>query len=144
MHNFFTKVAQFMYGRYGMDKLNIGLLILWLAVNILNTVFFRNWIVQLVTYLIVALIIFRCLSKNIEQRKRENDVFMFWCCKAKPLFIKIKDWFKLQGRKFADRKTHRYIKCPYCKATIRVPFSKGKHTVKCPRCSEDFKTNIRF
>ena len=54
MHNFFTKVAQFMYGRYGMDKLNIGLLILWLAVNILNTVFFRNWIVQLVTYLIVA------------------------------------------------------------------------------------------
>lgn len=144
MRNFFTKVSQFMYGRYGMDKLNIGLFVLWLIINIINTVFFRNFIVQLVTYLIVLLIIFRCLSRNIAQRSKENDIYLKYYYKVKPFFIKLVEWFRLQKRKFSNRKTHRYVKCPYCKAAIRVPFRKGKHTVNCPRCCEDFKINIRF
>jgi len=140
-----------MHGRYGMDKLNIGLLVLWLIINIINTIFFRNLILQMVTYLIVILIIFRCLSRNIPQRSKENEIYLKYYYKVKPYVYKIKplfaravEWFRLQKRRFIDRKTHRYVKCPYCKATIRVPFRKGKHTVNCPRCREDFKTNIMF
>lgn len=151
MGNFFQKITQFMYGRYGNDKLNIGLCILWLIINIINTVFFRIMWIQLFTYLIVAVIIFRCLSRNISQRSKENEKFMEFCDWARPGVLKVKqffhkvvEWFRLQYRKFKDRKTHRYIKCPYCKAVIRVPFRKGNHSVKCPRCTEPFKTNIRF
>lgn len=151
MGNFFQKITQFMYGRYGNDKLNIGLCILWLIINILNTVFFGIIWIQLFTYLIVALIIFRCLSRNIAQRSKENEKFLDFCDWARPAVIKVKqyfckaaEWFRLQYRKFKDRKTHRYIKCPYCKAVIRVPFRKGKHSVRCPRCTESFKTNILF
>ena len=151
MGNFFQKISQFMYGRYGNDKLNIGLCILWLIINILNTLFFRSIWIQLFTYLIVALIIFRCLSRNIAQRSKENEKFLDFCdwarpavLKTKQFFHKVVEWFRLQSRKFKDRKTHRYIKCPYCKAVIRVPFRKGNHSVKCPRCTEPFKTNIRF
>ena len=68
VRNFFWKFSEFMYGRYGNDKLNIGLAVLWLAVNILNTVLFRSIWLRLFDLLIVILIIFRCLSKNIPQR----------------------------------------------------------------------------
>lgn len=151
MGNFLHKISQFMYGRYGNDKLNIGLGILWLVVNILNTVFFRLRLLRLFTYIIIGIILFRCLSRNIPQRTKENEKFLDFCDWARPFVIKAKkyfnkvcEWFRLQSRKFNDRKTHRYVKCPYCKATIRVPFRKGKHSVKCPRCTEPFKTNIRF
>ena len=30
-----------------------------------------------------------------------------------------------------DRKTHRYVKCPYCKAQLRVKYQRGKHKVHC-------------
>ena len=59
MRNFFFKFSEFMYGRYGGDKLNIGLAVLWLAVNILNTVIFRSIWLRLFDLLIIALIIFR-------------------------------------------------------------------------------------
>ena len=151
VRNFFWKFSEFMYGRYGNDKLNIGLAVLWLAVNILNTVLFRSIWLRLFDLLIVILIIFRCLSKNILQRTKENKIFLDFCERAAPFvreippfFRRVADWFKLQHRKFKDRKTHRYIKCPYCKAVIRVPFRKGEHSLRCPKCCEYVKTNIRL
>ena len=138
MRNFFFKFSEFMYGRYGSDKLNIGLAVLWLAVNILNTVIFRSIWLRLFDLLIIALIIFRCLSRNIPRSGS---------CRILPrirFFRRVADWFKLQHRRFKDRKTHRYIKCPYCKAVLRVPFRKGKHSLKCPKCHEFVKANIRF
>ena len=151
MHNFFSKIVRFMYGRYGNDNLNIALGVLWLICNVINTIFVRSFWFQLITNLILVLIILRVLSRNIEKRKRENELFLYYYDKIKPVILKVKpfankvvSWFKLQSRKIKDRKTHRYVKCPYCKATIRVPFRKGKHTVNCPRCAVDFKTNIKF
>lgn len=151
MQNFFSKIISFMYGRYGNDSLNMALGVLWLICNIINTVFIRSFWIQLITNLIIVLIIFRVLSRNIDKRKRENEIFLYYYDRVKPVIVKIKPianklvgWFKLQIRKFQDRKTHRYIKCPYCKATIRVPFRKGKHTLNCPKCTVDFKTNIKF
>lgn len=155
MHNFFSKLANFMQGRYGNDSLNIAIGVVWLIINIINTVFIRNFwvnvIINIILTLILLLIAFRTLSRNISQRSKENEIFLYYynrtkpfTSKIKPFFKRIGAWFNLQSRKIKDRKTHRYIKCPYCKATIRVPFRKGKHSVNCPRCTVDFKTNIRF
>ncbi len=151
MQNFLIRLSRFMQGRYGTDDLNKALFILWLIINIINTVFIKSMWVSIFIALIAVLIIFRSLSRNIYSRQKENQNYLYYFSKVKPYLAKIKplakkvaDWFKLQMRKFKDRKTHRYIKCPYCKAVIRVPFRKGKHTVLCPRCTVDFKTNIKF
>ena len=65
-------------------------------------------------------------------RRKEND-FVFG------IFRRIKGFFKLQKNKFKDRKTHVYRKCPKCKAVLRLPKAKGKHTVVCPRCKNRFE-----
>ncbi len=151
MQNFLFRLAKFMHGRYGTDQLNHGLFILWLIMNILNTIFIKSRWVSISITLLFVIILFRSLSRNISQRQQENTDYLYYLNKVKPFFAKLKpvttkifSWFKLQFRKIKDIKTHRYVKCPYCKATIRVPFRKGKHTVNCPRCTVDFKTNIRF
>lgn len=151
MRDFLAKISDFMYGRYGADKLNLALFVLWFVLNFFNTLIFRSIWVHLILYVIVGLIIFRFLSKNIEKRRKENEKFLNMWFKVKPFFKKIQpffkkiaDWFKLQVRKFKDRKTHRYIKCPYCKVVLRVPFRKGNHSLKCPHCRGYIKTNIRF
>ena len=151
MQNFYLKFMEFMNGRYGNDTLNNALIILWLVLNILNTLIFGSNIVRWILLLIVAIVIFRSLSKNIEQRSKENDIFLKYYSKAKPHLQKIKpwwnsvvNWFKLQQKKYRDRKMFRYIKCPYCKVSIRVPFVKGKHSLYCPKCKEKFNTNIRI
>lgn len=151
MRDFLAKISDFMYGRYGIDKLNIALAIFWFVMRFLNTIIIRNIWVHIFLYLIIILVIFRSLSRNKVQRTKENEAFLNFCFKIRPfttkvkdLFFKFIDWFKLLSKKFKDRKTHRYLKCPYCKATIRVPLRRGNHTVNCPKCREYFKTNIKF
>ena len=140
-----------MYGRYGTDKLNSALGIFWLIVSIVNALFFGSLIIRLSMTALFGVILFRSLSRNILKRQEENERFLRFCRRISPhtqkirsFFHKVKRWENLQIRKFKDRKTHRYIRCPYCKAIIRVPLRKGRHTVRCPKCREDIKTNIRF
>ena len=37
-----------------------------------------------------------------------------------------------------DRKTHRYFRCPQCRATVRVPKGKGQIRITCPHCKHQF------
>jgi len=32
--------------------------------------------------------------------------------------------------------------CPNCRATIKLPRKKGKHTCTCPKCRVDFKVKV--
>ena len=125
-----------MYGRYGADTLSK--VILWtytgilVAYLILRLIFQGNLLASIiisVSYFLIsgALIywmVFRMLSRNIYKRRRENEKFC--------------GFFKLMKNKWKDRKTHVYRKCPKCKAVLRLPKAKGKHTVVCPRCKNRF------
>ena len=139
MQNFLQKVMMFMQGRYGGDQLNIAIIVLVLLLNFVN-VFVFNFIASLVISLIglalVGLIVFRTLSRNIERRRAENNAFL-------PVYNAVVGWFKLTIKKFRERKEYRYVKCPVCKSQLRVRNVKGKHTVRCPRCSNEFKKNIK-
>ncbi|MFR2916862.1 MAG: hypothetical protein ACLTKQ_08005 [Acutalibacteraceae bacterium] len=44
--------------------------------------------------------------------------------------------------KWAFRKTHVFKKCPGCKAVLRLPRKKGKHTVNCPHCHKNFTVHV--
>ena len=124
-----------MYGRYGTDTLNKVYLGIYVAVDLIYSVvslFITDPKISailtacylLLTLLLIVLIFFRMFSRNVAKRRRENETFC--------------GFFRLLRNRFRDRKTHVYRKCPKCKAVLRLPKAKGKHTVVCPRCKERF------
>lgn len=125
---------RFMYGRYGSDALNNFLLWLYIGLTCVNLLA-GSYIIYLFATAIVILIFFRMLSRNTTARAKENHSF---------LNIKNKVFYFLRERKkrFSERKTHIYRKCPSCKATLRLPRKKGKHTCNCPKCHKSFNLRV--
>ena len=122
-----------MYGRNGTDTLGSVLAWTYFALVLIYTVvgFFWSNAIFTVLYLITSitlifLVFFRMFSRNLAKRRRENEKFC--------------NFFKLRKNKFKDRKTHVYRKCKNCGAVLRLPRSKGKHFVVCPRCKNRFET----
>ena len=120
------RLARFMYGRYGNDQFNHFLSVTSLILLVLSLLPFL-WPLWLVALGLMIWSSFRCYSKKIYQRRRENERFL-------KTVQPVKDHFRLQKNKRRDRKTHRYFKCEHCRAVLRVPKGKGKIDVTCPRC----------
>jgi uncharacterized C2H2 Zn-finger protein len=132
--NMRNKLASFMYGRNGMDALYYFILGILGVLMIVNA--FLHWIALiLIEFLLLVYLIFRVLSKNTRQRQRENARFL-------QIKRKLIRFFKLQKAKIRDRKTHVFKACPICKAVLRLPKTKGTHTVRCPRCQQVFDVKI--
>ncbi len=125
-----------MQDRYGNDKLNNFILIITAILYVIN-LFARSSIMIVIIMLLLALAIFRALSKNINKRLYENRRFM-------DIFGGVSDFIKRQYMKVRDIKTHRYVRCPYCKAQLRLKKRTGVQHIHCPRCGEDFRKNILF
>lgn len=121
---------KFMKDRYGVDELYKFLLLICFVLIVINT-FISNNIIRLFEVLLIVIIFYRYMSKNIKLRKKENDKYL----EIKDKIIKLFDYNK---KKYKDRNTHMYKKCPKCKKKIRLPLKKGKHTVKCPNCGNRF------
>lgn len=120
-----------MYGRYGTDTLGNVMLVTYIVIILLYTFisFFVSSIwfdvaVWLVSAALAITVFYRMFSRQVAKRKKENDKFC--------------GFFRLRKNKFKDRKTHVYRKCPDCKAVLRLPKAKGKHSVVCPRCKNKF------
>jgi hypothetical protein len=120
-----------MYGRYGTDTLGNVMLVSYIVITILYTFvgFFVDsvWFdvaVWLVSTALAIIVFYRMFSRNVAKRRKENERFC--------------GFFRLRKNRFKDRKTHVYRKCPECKAVLRLPKAKGKHTVVCPRCKKRF------
>ena len=135
MHGFFDRFLRFMYGRNGIDRLCRFLFLIYTILVIAN-IFANSFILYILSLLLAIYALFRVFSKNVPKRQREN---LFYVKKAD----KVKGFLKRQQSRIRDRKTHKYVKCPFCKSHLRVKRAKGKHTVRCPRCSKTFDTTIR-
>ena len=138
MNGFFQKIFAFMQGRYGMDTLNGFLIAASLVIWIVNIFVFNriaHLIILLIQLAILGWLVFRALSMNITKRSAENRAFL-------KVFNPVKSWVQLTFRKIRDRKDYRYIKCPLCKAQLRVKNVKGKHHVRCPKCHSEFEKKI--
>ena len=113
---------RFMYGRYGVDQLNMALLVIYL----LTQAFFMMTGFDLFYYLSVATLVylmFRILSRNIPRRQAENGKFL-------RTIGPVTNWFRLRRTIHRD-KDHCYFKCPNCGQNLRVPKGKGRITVTC-------------
>lgn len=143
-----------MQNRYGTDQLNLALMLLYLILVVLRIAFIRVTLVRRILMLISwAVLIFafgRMFSTNIEKRSRENNAFLSLLSRAGSANI-TNPFENMTGGSNAGfsgfqkrEKDKKYVRCPQCKATLRVPRQKGKHTVRCPRCDHRFQIRIVF
>ena len=119
-----NKLRNFMIGRYGIDELYKLLLIIYFILMLIN-IFMRNKIITIIELLLIIIIIYRVLSKNIKHRRKENEIYL----KFKN---KIISKYNYNKKKYKDRNTHMYKKCPKCS---------NKFEVKCHR-NEKIKIEI--
>ena len=128
-------IIRFMYGRYGSDSLNKFLLICYIIISALN-LFIGSFVLYILALSLAVYVFFRMFSRNIYSRQKENTRFLSYKSK-------ITSFFTLNKNRFKERKTHIHKKCPYCKAILRLPRKKGKHSCTCPKCSKSFKVKVR-
>jgi uncharacterized C2H2 Zn-finger protein len=119
-----------MAGRYGPDHLNTALIIFALLLSFLSRFAILSLLVY-PSYLLLALTVFRFLSRNIQKRRAENDKFLrfYW---------PVKQRLKAFVTRMKSRKTHKFFRCPSCSNLLRVPRGKGKLQITCPKCGERF------
>ena len=123
-------IQRFMYGRYGNDPLNLFLMGLYLLLYLVFM--FTRWdMLYFVSFVLLALTLFRLLSRNMERRRMENARFMR---AAGPVL----SWLRLRRTIHRD-KEHVYFKCPSCGQQLRVPRGRGKITVTCRSCGANFQ-----
>ena len=124
-------LRNFMLGRYGPDHLGTAMFILAVILGIVGGILsFRP--LTLLAYVILIMVIYRMLSRNIQRRRAENDRFIsiFW-----PLRRKMRIWTE----RLKNRKDYRFFKCPACGNILRVPRHKGRVKITCPKCGERFE-----
>lgn len=126
-----------MMGRYGVDQMNIGVLIFSMVCTL--TASLTRWLLlSILGTALLAYGVFRMFSRNVSARSKENQKFLVFWNKVKGIWYRTKDWFSGKKRRFADRKTHCYFSCPKCKRKLRVPKGKGKIEISCPICGTKF------
>lgn len=126
-----ARIERFMHGRYGMDNLNRALSIAIIALCLISFIT-RSALLEIAYILILALYVFRTMSKNTEKRVAENYAYLRLVGKPKGAFQKVR-------RRISQSRTHRFYKCPACRNTLRVPKGKGKIKISCPKCSASFE-----
>jgi len=114
----FNRFSNFMAGRNGMDALGAAAFAAYLILLALGRFV---WLpLTGLAYAAALYALFRCFSRNLTARRRENQAFL------RPF------------RRLRDRE-HRYLRCPKCRRTLRVPRGKGRLSIRCPHCGERFE-----
>ena len=133
--NFFRRIgnaiARFMYGRNGVDQLNIALVWICLILELVSSFVSGKWALvgAVLYYVSLALwvwVLFRTFSKNLYKRREENQKWL-------------NIWWKIKGKGSGARarhadKDHKYFTCKTCGTICRVPVGKGKIIITCPKC----------
>ena len=121
---------KFMKNRYGVDELNKFFIKFYLIIALIS-IFINFRILSYIKLIIFVLFFFRCLSKNVFDRSKENSIY---------LDIK-SNRFKIKRN---NKNNYIYKKCRKCKKKLRLPIpsSIGIKTVKCPNCKNKMKVLV--
>ena len=123
-------IIRMMYGRNGMDQLNLVLVWCGLIVTILSSLLRRHHflgnVLSGLSTVILLVALFRLFSRNLYKRREENSRFL-------NLRWKWTRRWKDARERHADT-AHKYFTCPSCKTICRVPAGKGRVEITCPGC----------
>lgn len=120
-----------MYGRYGQDELALCMLALAVLLGFIS-VFPHLHAFYYVSLVLIALALYRCFSKNTYRRRLEREKYL-------RLIAKPQRFFRIQRRRFQERKTYDYYKCAGCGTYNRVPKGHGRIVITCPKCHNQFE-----
>ena len=136
MGNLLIKLRKFMAGRNGIDKLTVGLIVIYSLFSFVKIFFRMNlpvWIVlSVIQYAFLGYIAFRVLSRNLQKRYKENFAFEKFLNTWKPYVERCK-------LRFQYRKTHRFRVCKHCGEFLRLKKGRGKRKITCPKCYKELK-----
>lgn len=117
-------------GRNGFDELFNFNLIIIIILSVAD-IFINNLYLSLALVLSIAVLIFRVISKNVKQRRKENTIY-----------LKIINYPKKKCNLYFDiiknYNTAFYKRCPNCHQILKLPLKKGEHKVRCPECNTAF------
>ena len=123
-------LRRFMYGRYGVDRLAIALLVLNILLDIIaGLLAFRP--LRFVALAILAIAVYRIFSRNISARYAENQKFLAYYNPAAA-------WVRTKWSMLQSMRTHKFFRCPACSQKLRVPRGKGRISVTCTKCRTTF------
>lgn len=129
------KLQRFMSGRYGADELGKALSVAALVCVLLSMLVSKIPFLYLLLYWGgFGLLIYSCyrmFSKNVAKRYAENQKYRTF------RYRMVTKWDAAKKR-FAQRKTYRFFRCPQCKQMVRVPRGRGKICITCPKCRHEF------
>lgn len=111
------------------DELNRFLIFIFIL-SVIVSIFISNFIIDLIPFLLLAIIIFRLSSKNKQARYKENQTYL----NIKKILIKP---FDVVIKNIKD-KDHVYKRCSKCKTIAKLPLPKksGIQHAKCPKCNK--------
>ena len=135
MNDFLNKLRQRLAGRNGADAFSAFFIALGAVFVVVSRFPHLKWM-RVLALFCVLYALFRMFSSDRSARSAENRRFL-------ETWKKFRDWCALRVKMAKEFKTHRYLRCPGCRATLRVPRVKGTHTVACPHCGNRFETIIR-
>lgn len=121
--NFFNK---YLKDSYGWDKLSSFVLIFGLLLSSIS-----RWILPAGAALIIWAI-WRSLSKNKYKRYQEEEAYESY---LSMINHKIRGW----KTNFSEGRNYKILSCPNCAQKLRVPRHKGKITITCKNCHNEFK-----
>lgn len=128
MNRLREKFARFMYGRYGVDELGRTLLYVLLGMVVIS-MFVKGSFINILIWITLIFAYYRMFSKNHAQRWAENQKY---------LQLKNRIMMKFRGGAVQTDREHRIFQCPTCGQKVRVPRGKGKISIHCPKCQNDF------
>ena len=122
-----------MVGRNGHDQLNMFLLMLSVLLFVVASIFSGSFgkYVQPLVWIVLIIIYFRMMSKNIARRREENGKFV-------RLRFKLAGSFRARHERWIQRKDYKFFTCPSCKTVLRVPRGHGKIKIVCRKCGNSF------
>lgn len=137
---------------YGFDRLSRDALIASTVLNCVGVILWRSvlgMILSAIATLLIALILFRTLSPNIERRQDEligyeniiGAVSGFFAGLYNKLFKKNSSTGGSAQKRIKDP-AYKYFKCPNCGKEYRAPKGKGRVRVTCKECGEQFEKKI--
>lgn len=125
-------IARFMQGRYGADAL--GRFLVWAALIVYVLALFIPYGVVL-SWLGLALLIYalvRMFSRNAARRSAENAWYLKKTASVRTAFSQARVRFK-------NRKEFKYLRCPKCRAWLKIRRGAGEGTLTCGKCKHSFK-----
>lgn len=134
MEKFRNKFISFMIGRNGVDSLYKATIAVYVVMAVIN-LFARSTVLSVIMWALFFWSMFRCFSKNVYKRNRENTAYL-------QLREKLSKKLRMTKTMLID-KEHCYRKCTRCKTYLRLPRRSGEHTAVCPKCGEKISVKIR-